>query len=71
MVALAKKHRYYMCHKLAYELEREAKVFIGKAKVAEILLKHGLREEFGLRPPQEKDIPADMLLHEPYRKNLL
>lgn len=71
VLALAKKHPAWRCRRLAYHLERTAKVFIGKTKVAEILKAHGLQHPFErnvVRPVLE---PADMLLHEPWRKNLL
>ena len=71
VVAFAKKHPNYRCRRIAYELERQDRVFIGKTKVAEILKKHGLNHEFVKRPKEEKQIPAEILLHEPWRKNLL
>lgn len=71
VVSFAKRHPEYRCRRIAYELERTSKVFIGKTKVSEILLKHGLNHPFERKPKQEKVIPAEMLLHEPYRKNLL
>lgn len=71
VVALAKKFPEFRCRRIAYELERQSRVFIGKTKVAEILKKHGLNHEFerGLKKPNP--MPAQMLLHEPWRKNLL
>lgn len=71
VVALAKKFPRWRCRRLAYELERTAKVFIGKTKVAEILKAHGLNHAFERRPKRPSDIPADMLLHEPWKPNLL
>lgn len=71
VVDFAKKHPNYRCRRIAYELERQARVFIGKTKVAEILKKHGLNHEFVRKPKEEKQVPAEILLHEPWRKNLL
>ncbi len=71
VVDLAKKHPNYRCRRIAYELEQQAKVFIGKTKVAEILKKHGLNHEFVRKSTEPKPIPAEILLHEPWRKNLL
>lgn len=71
VVSLAKKFPQWRCRRIAYELERTARVFIGKTKVAEILKEHGLNHPFERRPRKPPDIPADMLLHEPWRPNLL
>lgn len=71
VIDFAKKHPNYRCRRIAYELERQAKVFIGKTKVAEILKKHGLNHEFVRNHKEAKPIPAEILLHEPWRKNLL
>lgn len=71
VVQLAKKFPHWRCRRIAYELERTAKVFIGKTKVAEILKAHGLNHPFERKPKRPPDIPADMLLHEPWRSNLL
>lgn len=71
VVAMAKKNPEWHCRKIAYQLEKKATVFVGKTKVAEIMKKHGLNHPFeqNIRPPMV--LPADMLLHEPWRKNLL
>lgn len=71
VVAMAKKNPEWHCRKIAYQLEKKATVFVGKTKVAEIMKKHGLNHLFeqNIRPPMV--LPADMLLHEPWRKNLL
>jgi putative transposase len=71
VVSLARKFPQFRCRRIAYELERQAKVFIGKTKVAEIMKVHGLNHEFvrGSKPPKQE--PLDFLLHEPWRKNLL
>ena len=71
VVAFAQKHPSFRCRRIAYELERTSSVFIGKTRVAEILKKHGLSHEFVRKPKEEKKVPAEMLLHEPWRKNLL
>jgi len=71
VVDFAKKNPSIRCRRIAYTLEREAKVFIGKTKVSEILLKHGLNHEFIKNQKEPKPIPAEILLHEPWKKNLL
>ena len=68
---LAKKFPSLKCRRLAYELERKGLVFVGKTKVAEILLKHGLNHEFIRGKKKEVVPPAELLLHEPWAKNLL
>ncbi len=71
VLRLAKKFPQFRCRRIAYELERKSLVFIGKTRVAEILRKHGLSHRFdrGIRKPL--DVPSEILLHEPWRKNLL
>ena len=71
VVAFALKHLSFRCRRIAYELERQSLVFIGKTKVAAIMKAHGINHEFVRKPKQEKKVPAEMLLHEPWRKNLL
>ena len=71
VVDFVKKHPSFRCRRIAYELERKATVFIGKTKVSEIMKKHELHHEFVRVHKKEKPIPAEMLLHEPWRKNLL
>jgi len=71
VVALAQNFPQLHCRRIAYELERRATVFIGKTKVAEIMKAHGLNHEF-IRGKKKEVIPAsDMLLFEPWKKNLL
>ena len=70
IVALAKRYPHFRCRRIAYELERRAKAFVGKTKVAEVLKKHGLNHEF-VRGDRRKDDPSDMLMHEPRAKNLV
>ncbi len=71
VLTLVKKFPQFRCRRIAYELERNSLVFIGKTKVAEIMKKHGLNHEFVRGQKKPLDVPADMLLHEPWRKNLL
>lgn len=71
VVTLARKFPQFRCRRIAYELERKSLVFIGKTKVAEILKKHGLNHAFERRTKEPPDIPGEILLHEPWRKNLL
>lgn len=71
VVALAKKHPDWHCRRIAYYLEETAKVFIGKTKVAEIMKAHGLNHPFEGKPIKPTMEPADMLLHEPWKANLL
>jgi transposase InsO family protein len=71
VVACCKKHPEWHCRRIAYHLEKKAKVFIGKTKVAEIMKKHGLSHPFVREKPKPVIPPEDMLLHEPWRKNLL
>lgn len=71
IVSMAKKNPEWHCRKIAYQLEKKALAFVGKTKVAEIMKKHGINHPFiqNIRPPMV--LPGDMLLHEPWRKNLL
>ena len=71
VITLAKKFPQFRCRRIAYELERNSLAFIGKTKVAEILKENGLNHVFERGVKQPRDIPADMLLHEPWQKNLL
>ncbi|MGD9729223.1 MAG: transposase [Nitrospiraceae bacterium] len=71
VVALVKKHPDWHCRRIAYHLEKTAKVFIGKTKVAEIMKAHGLNHPFERKPYRQAIEPANMLLHEPWQKNLL
>lgn len=71
VVAHAKTWEQRRCRRLAYDLERGKLINIGKTKVAEILKEHGLNHQFVRGAKREKTIPAEMLLHEPWRKNLL
>lgn len=71
VVALVKKFPAWHCRRVAYHLEKTSKVFIGKTKVAEIMKAHGLNHPFERRPCRSVIEPADMLLHEPWKKNLL
>ena len=71
VVALAKKHPEWHCRRIAYYLEKTAKVFIGKTKVAEIMKAHGLNHPFERKVIKPAILPGNMLLHEPWRRNLL
>lgn len=71
VVALASKRPDWHCRRIAYHLEKTAKAFIGKTKVAEIMKSHGLNHPFTQEKPNPVIPPADMLLHEPWQKNLL
>ena len=72
VLTLVRKFPQLRCRRIAYQLERKSLVFIGKTKVAEIMKKHGLNHAFvrgGVRTPP--DVPGELLLHEPWRKNLV
>jgi putative transposase len=71
VVAWVKKNPDWHCRRIAYSLEKKATVFIGKTKVAEIMKKHGLNHPFERKPPRPVIEAEDMLLHEPWRENLL
>lgn len=71
VLTLARRFPQMRCRRIAYELERKSLVFIGKTRVAEILKAHGLNHEFVRGAKRDKPEPADMLSHEPWRKNLL
>ncbi len=71
VVRLAKKNPDWHCRRIAYHLEKNAKAFIGKTKVAEIMKAHGLNHPFEQRPTKIIIPPEDMLLHEPWRSNLI
>ena len=71
VVALTKQNPDWHCRRIAYHLEKTAKVFIGKTKVSEIMRAHGLNHPFEKKWPVSQQIPADMLLHEPWRKNYI
>ncbi len=71
VVALATKHPDWHCRRIAYYLEQKSIVFIGKTKVAEIMKTHGLNHPFERNISKFVPEPADMLLHEPWRKNYI
>ncbi|NBX93925.1 MAG: transposase, partial [Proteobacteria bacterium] len=71
VVALAKKLPKLSCRRIAYSLERNSIAFIGKTKVAEILLKHGLNHEFIREKKKDTVLPGELLVHEPWALNLL
>jgi len=71
VVDLAKKYPSWHCRRIAYHLEKRSQVFMGKTKVAEIMKAHGLNHPFERKPKRPVIEPEDMLLHEPWRKNLI
>jgi transposase InsO family protein len=71
VVTLAKKFPNLHCRRLAYTLERKSIAFVGKTKVSEILLKHGLNHQFIRGEKKDLIPPAELLLHEPWTKNFL
>lgn len=71
VLRLVRKFPQLRCRRIAYQLERKSLVFIGKTKVAEIMKKHGLNHEFVRGAKKPPDVPGEILLHEPWRKNLL
>ena len=71
VVNLAKKNPDWHCRRIAYHLEKNAKAFIGKTRVAEIMKAHGLSHPFEQKPAKIIIPPEDMLLHEPWRSNLI
>ncbi len=71
VLTLARKFPQLRCRRIAYQLERKSLAFIGKTKVAEIMKKHGLNHAFERGMKKPVDIPGEILLHEPWRKNLL
>jgi putative transposase len=68
---MAEKNPEWHCRKIAYQLEKKSLAFVGKTKVAEVMKKYGLSHAFvqNIKPPMV--LPGEMLLHEPWRKNLL
>lgn len=70
VVRLAKKHPEWHVRRIAYTLEKKAIAFIGKTKVAEIMKTHGLSHPFEPKVLRPALPPADLLLFEPWRKNL-
>ncbi len=71
VVRVAKKHPEWHYRRIAYHLERKSIVFMGKTKVAEVMKAHGLNHPFEQRPAKPVLPPADMLLYEPWRPNLI
>jgi putative transposase len=71
VVAWVKENPEWHCRRIAYSLEKKATVFIGKTKVAELMKKHGLNHPFERKPSRPVIEAEDMLLHEPWRENLL
>lgn len=71
VLAAVKKFPNHSCRRIAYYLERQSKAFVGKSTVANIMRQHGLNHPFIRGAKKVVVPPGDMLLHEPYRKNLL
>jgi len=72
VVAHADKNPSASVRRIAYDLERKKKVFIGKTKVAEILKAKGMnRPRLTYGKKKEVIPPEDYLLHEPWKPNLL
>lgn len=71
IVSMAKKNPEWHCRKIAYQLEKKSLAFVGKTTVAEVMKKHGLNHPFERKMKPPMVLPGDMLLHEPWRKNLL
>jgi putative transposase len=71
VVAAARKEPQHRCRRIAYELERTGKAYVGKTKVAEIMKEHGLNHAFERRRVIPTRQPEDMLAHEPRAKNLV
>ncbi len=69
VVVIAKKHPEWHCRRIAYQLEKNAKVFIGKTKVAKIMKLRGLNHEFLKEKTKPVIQSEDMLLIEPWKKN--
>ena len=72
VTAHARDNPQASCRRVAYDLERDGALFIGKTKVAEIMKGHGLNRPkltFGFKKTVLP--PADLLQHEPWRINLI
>ena len=70
VIKIARENPQWRCRRLAYELERSGKAYIGKTKVAEIMLKNGLNHVFERQSKSVRE-PADSLAYEPRAKNLV
>lgn len=70
VIKMAKDNPQWRCRRIAYELERTGKAYIGKSKVAEIMLENGLNHTFERKPNIARE-PADTLAYEPRAKNLV
>lgn len=70
VVRMAKRNPEWHVRRIAYTLEKRAIAFIGKTKVAEIMKAHGLSHPLERKVSRPVLPPADMLLYEPWRKNL-
>jgi len=70
VIKIAKDNPQWRCRRLAYELERTGKAYLGKTKVAEIMRQSGLNHAFERKPRIVRE-PADTLAYEPRAKNLV
>lgn len=70
VIKIAQDNPQWRCRRLAYELERSGKAYVGKTKVAEIMLRNGLNHSFQRKPNFVRE-PADTLAYEPRSKNLV
>jgi putative transposase len=68
---MAEANPEWHCRKIAYQLEKKCLAYVGKTTVARVLKKYGLNHKFEQNIRPSSLIPGDMLLHEPWRKNLL
>ena len=70
VIKIAQNNPHWRCRRLAYELEQSGKAYVGKTKVAEIMLRNGLNHSFQRKPTFVRE-PADTLAYEPRAKNLV
>ena len=71
IVTMAKKNPEWHCRKIAYQLEKKSLAFVGKSTVAKVMKEHGLNHPFEQSSKPPVPPPGDMLLYEPWRKNLI
>ena len=71
IVSMAKKNPEWHCRKIAYQLEKKSLAFVGKSTVAKVMKEHGLNHPFEQSSKPPVPPPGDMLLYEPWSKNLI
>ncbi len=71
IILMAKNNPDWHCRKIAYQLEKQFIAFVGKSTVAKVMEANELNHPFEQNLKPRAAPPADMLLHEPWRKNLL